>query len=674
MQVSFIIPVYNQVGHTRRCLEALETNLNPTTAHEIILINDGSTAETRSFLDTLPETIRVEHLPENQGFAAATNHGAGIARGRWLCLLNNDVEITPDSIEDMLAAKQLHPDAGVIGNVQVSTESGDVDHAGIRFIDGGYPVHDRPSAGELTQRPDVESAYAVTAACCLVDRPWFNNIGGFDTDYQNGFEDVDLCLRAREAGWGVYISNRSVVKHAVSASQGRGRFEYRNARKFLQRWGPRTAALQIESEQLAAKQFRRQRAANPGPAEAPPPVRAARARIRAEAAKEDEMADTPPTVWIDLLRMEPRGANGGIKPLTYGLLREMTQLEWKPLRFVIFAQEALRGELEFIDEQAIIATRHPAGWQMKGENNLLTTCTTDEIKASHPADVLYCPFGTSEFARPDLPSVCLLVDALHQDLPSALPIEEVNFREDNFKRIIGSATWIQTLARHGTERLGHHYGLHPTRCFHTYAAVHREIDPNATAPTPGGVLPTSPFFFYPANFWPHKNHEVLLTAYRLYRIEAGEAAWPLLLTGHPDRRMESLRTMSVNLGMADTVTFAGHLPDEDFTAVWQQAGALVFPSLHEGFGIPLVEAFQAGLPVAASRASVLPEVGGDACAWFDPRDPTDLASTLVTISRDAQLRESLSAKGKARLPLFHLHYEAGRLNHFLHAAARNLMP
>lgn len=674
MQISFVIPVYNQVSHTKCCLQALAEHLPGEIAHEIILVNDGSSTATRTFLDALPTFIRVAHLPQNQGFARATNHGAQLARGRWLCLLNNDVTLTPGSLEPMLAAAAARPDTGIIGNVQVSAETGEVDHAGIHFIDGGYPRHRRPPLAAMADEPDVAPAAAVTAACCLVDRAWFLSVGGLDCGYQNGFEDVDLCLRAREAGWGIYVANRSVVHHAVSASEGRGRCEYRNAQRFLQRWGPRTAALEADAARRAARDFQTQRVPQTDDAAAPAAVRAARQRQREKFQQRRKARQRTPRVWVDLLRMEPKGANGGIKPLLYGLLREMEQVTPEPLQFVLLAQKNLREELQFLSPASIVATRDPAGWQVATGSAPPLLQTLSELAAASPPDVLYCPFGTSEFSRPDLPTVALLVDALHRDLPAALPIEEVNFREDNFKRIIGSATWIQTLAQHGIERLQHHYGLHPTRCFHTYAAVHRQVEESAPLSAKSSTLPSRPFFFYPANFWPHKNHEVLLTAYHLYQHQTGDAAWDLLLTGHPDRRMHSLKKMSDALGLAGRVHFPGHLPDPDFRRVWRHAGALVFPSLHEGFGIPLVEAFQAGLPVAAAQTSVLPEVGGEACAWFDPRDPAQVAATLTTLAADADGRAALRAKGQARLARFSLRYEARRLHHFLNAAARDLVP
>ena len=674
MQVSFVIPVYNQISHTRDCLAALTAQVSSAIAHEIIIVNDGSTVETRDYLDALPASIRVEHLPANQGFAGATNRGAEIAQGQWLCLLNNDVAVTAGAIAEMIRIAAVHPDAGIVGNVQISTATETVDHAGIRFVDGGYPVHHQPTLAELAAAPDVVVADAVTAACCLVDRSWFINTGGLDTGYQNGFEDVDLCLRAREAGWEIYVAHRSTVRHAISASEGRSRFEYRNAKRFLQRWGPRTAALERFVEKQSAHAFRASRIAAPRSPSEPPAVQRSRQRSRAAIAQSPLGNQQPTTVWVDLLRLEPAGANGGIKPLVYGLLHEMEQLPGTPLRIIVLAQSGLRDELSFLSGSSVVAWRPLAAWHIQSVDPTSQPLTQTEFESRYAPEVLYCPFGTSEFMRPGLPVISLLVDALHRDLPAALPIEEVNFREQNFQRIINSATWIQTLAQHGIDRLNHYYGIHPTRCFYTYAAVHGRLGNSPAQTARPATLPRRPFFFYPANFWPHKNHEVLLTAYQLYRHRVGDEAWDLLLTGHPNARMQTLVKLSESLGLAEHVSFAGHLDHADFIAVWQHAGALVFPSLHEGFGIPLVEAFHASLPVAASATSVLPEVGGDACAWFDPRDPNAVAQTLAKVAGDPGLRHDLAAKGKVRLSRFSLSFEARRLKHFLYAAAHHLVP
>ena len=672
MQVSFIIPVFNQLAHTRACVESLRTHIPATIPHEIILVDDGSDAESQAYLRSLDAPFRCLFNDCNQGFAVSTNRGAQTAAGDWLCLFNNDAELTAGALEAMLAVPATQPDAGIVGSIQVATASGTVDHAGIDFIDGGYPRHRQLDLAAIAELPDFVRVPAVTAACCLVHRRWFNAMGGLDERYRNGFEDVDLCLRAREAGWKIYIANRAVVKHAVSTSEGRSTHEFRNAQQFLNRWGPRTAAIEAEERTLAARDFRESRArtALKSPP-LPPAVNAAHQTTLAQAEGRTARDRQPVTVWVDLLRMQPGGANGGIKPYVYAFLREMGALTWPDLKFVALANSGLQAELSFLRPSDVIALKETKTWTLHHHGETTVNLPSTALEKAHPPEVLYCPFAVSSFARPGLPTVALIVDLLHRDLPSALPIEEVNFREDTIKRVVGSATWLQSLAQHGSDRLVHHYGAHPTQCFHTYIPAHNRLAPAAP---PSADHTAAPYFFYPANFWPHKNHEVLLTAYRLYQHQAGAAAWPLVLTGHPDDRMQSLQDLATALGLQDNVQFRGHVPDAAFAILWRDAGAMVFPSLHEGFGIPLLEAFHHNIPVLAAQTSALPEVGGDACHWFDPANPRALAKALTEVATDSSRRDRLAAAGRARLERFSLHFEASRLAHFLHAAARHFVP
>ncbi len=671
MQISFIIPVFNQLAHTQACVESLRTHVPADIAHEVILVDDGSDAETLHYLRSLDGPFRCLCNESNQGFAAATNRGAQAATGHWVCLLNNDAELTAGALAAMLAVATTKADAGIIGSVQVTSSDGTIDHAGIDFIDGGYPRHRRFDVAALTAQPDCVEVPAVTAACCLVHRHWFVTLGGLDERYRNGFEDVDLCLRAREAGWKIYLAHRAIVKHAVSTSAGRGAHEFRNAQKFLDRWGPRTAAIEIEQRVTAAQTFRETQARARGQVDAPPAVKAARQATLAQAEARAVRAQQPAIIWVDLLRMQPGGANGGIKPYVYAFLREMGALRWPDLKFVVLAQAGLQSELSFLRPTDVMALKDGKSWFVQAQGNPPSKTAIGDLENLYPAAALYCPFAVSSFAWPGLPTVALIVDLLHRDLPPALPIEEINFREDTLKRVIGSATWLQSISQHGADRLCHHYNVHPSRCFYTYIPAHDRI---ATPPAGAADSAAAPFFFYPANFWPHKNHETLLTAYRLYRSQAGPDAWPLVLTGHPDDRMQSLQALADALGLTDAVQFRGHVPDPAFVQLWRDAGALVFPSLHEGFGIPLIEAFHHGVPVLAARVSALPEVGGDACHWFDPANPRALATALTTVASDASLRRRLTAAGHERLQRFSLHYEASRLAHFLHAAARHLVP
>jgi glycosyltransferase involved in cell wall biosynthesis len=104
----------------------------------------------------------------------------------------------------------------------------------------------------------------------------------------------------------------------------------------------------------------------------------------------------------------------------------------------------------------------------------------------------------------------------------------------------------------------------------------------------------------------------------------------------------------MGLGLGQRVVFPGYLPDEDLAAVLAAARGLVFPSLYEGFGIPIIEAMAAGIPVACSNVTSLPEVAADAAIFFDPRIPTQIADAIIILAEDDPTRIRLINAGRRR--------------------------
>lgn len=348
--------------------------------------------------------------------------------------------------------------------------------------------------------------------------------------------------------------------------------------------------------------------------------------------------------------MQPGGANGGVKPLVFTFLRQIRRERPGRFRWIVFARSELADELAVLLEPG------------------------DHLVHSYespPAfEVLYAVFGRSPLMRQDLPCVSLVVDLLHRDLPAALPPEEVAYRHEWFTQITATARFFQCISHYTAGRLQTHYGVAPSRCFVTHIPAQQRLAEGrdqVAVPVPFA----GPFLFYPANFWPHKNHETLLAAYRQYRRDVTETPWPLVFTGYPDARMNALVAHAAGLGVSDSVHFLGHLDEPAFAALWRAAGALVYPSLHEGFGIPLLEAMAFQCPIVAANTTSLPEVGGDACLYVDPRDPTAIAQALQRIAGEPALRDDLIRRGTRRLGAFSLEGEAAKLAEHLALAGRS---
>ena len=106
------------------------------------------------------------------------------------------------------------------------------------------------------------------------------------------------------------------------------------------------------------------------------------------------------------------------------------------------------------------------------------------------------------------------------------------------------------------------------------------------------------------------------------------------------------------LGLNDSVTFTGFIPDEDIPAMYNLAEALVYPSLYEGFGIPVLEAMACGCPVVTTKTGCTPEVAGDAAVLVDPLDCDEIADAICTVLTDSALWEELITKGFKRAAEF----------------------
>jgi glycosyltransferase involved in cell wall biosynthesis len=148
---------------------------------------------------------------------------------------------------------------------------------------------------------------------------------------------------------------------------------------------------------------------------------------------------------------------------------------------------------------------------------------------------------------------------------------------------------------------------------------------------------------------PHKNLLALIGA--LARIPSEDRP-VLVLPGYPTAHEAELRGRATSAGVADDVRFPAWVSGEEVEGLWALAEVFVFPSLYEGFGLPVLEAMARGVPVACSNASSLPEVAGEAALLFDPRDQPAIAEALRRLLDDNELRESLRARGLAQVAEF----------------------
>jgi len=158
-----------------------------------------------------------------------------------------------------------------------------------------------------------------------------------------------------------------------------------------------------------------------------------------------------------------------------------------------------------------------------------------------------------------------------------------------------------------------------------------------------------PFMFFPANFWPHKNHRMLLTAYGMFIARNPKEKLDLVLAGTIEKYEKQLKEGVKKMGLAKRVHFIGLEGQNKLAAVLEGSSFLIFPSLYETSFLPLLEAIAFNKPIVCSDIPNLSEIAQDAALYFDPRKPENILQCLEQITKAPSLRSDLIHRGQQRI-------------------------
>ena len=356
-------------------------------------------------------------------------------------------------------------------------------------------------------------------------------------------------------------------------------------------------------------------------------------------------------VGFALLTLFP-GRVGGSEAYVRGLL-EAYEHGHGPERVTVLANRHVASAYELSDP---VALHHVRSYR-PGDGTLtralaMTFATALPRLAARgvPAglDLIHYPV-TIPIPRFRGPTVVTIHDVQHHDLPDFFGRGEIAFRRLLYDAAARSAALVVTPSAFSKARLVEAVGVDPARV----VVAHHGIDGSRFSAAADGdraalekVNLPDRFLLYPANAWPHKNHERLLEALGL----APDVR--LVLSGQPYGRLGPLLEKARAAGVGDRLTHVGHVDHSALPAFYRAATGLVFPSLYEGFGSPPLEAMACGCPVAAAEVAALPEVVGDAAIGFDPRSPRAIAEAMERLWDDAGLRAQLRSKGFERARTF----------------------
>ena len=254
--------------------------------------------------------------------------------------------------------------------------------------------------------------------------------------------------------------------------------------------------------------------------------------------------------------------------------------------------------------------------------------------------------------------VITIHDLTYKRFPELLQKETLANLESQMAREIAAADAIVCVSESTRRDLLRYYDVDPSRAF----AIHSGLGRPATAEPVEGLPPR--YILFVSTIEPRKNLETLLDAYERLR-DSGAYDGSLVVVGKIGWKSESLVPRLRGRG----VVHLDYLRAAQLATVYERAEAFVFPSIYEGFGFPLLEAMSRGVPSIAARSSSLPEIGGEAALWFEPRDVRGLTAQLERVVSDAALRAELAERGRAQAAKFRWDVAAEQTLEILRRAA-----
>lgn len=385
------------------------------------------------------------------------------------------------------------------------------------------------------------------------------------------------------------------------------------------------------------------------------------------------------TIVVDLTPILPGGDNGGAKIFVLSLIKHLAELS-PNTKFILLTQSLAHEELSSMEgvniscKQAITSRKQTFSPLTKFLFQLqyipyikipvkslyafifsqLKRRQSKQVLKNIQADLLFCPFTAPTFYKRGVPTVCVIYDLQYKTYPHFFSESELFQREQTIVQTCKRANLLTAISEYSRQSLLQHHKMPPQKIRTVYIQIPQaeksSFNTEQLILKKLHLIPQQ-YILYPANFWKHKNHEMLLTAFQTF-LKQTETPMKLVCTGAPGERQQWLMKAAKHMGLEESVVFPGYLCADNLAILLSNAKAVVFPSLYEGFGLPLIEAMAAGIPVACSNKGSLPEIAGNAALIFDATQSDNITAALHKIISDSAYREELINHGYTRAAEF----------------------
>lgn len=318
----------------------------------------------------------------------------------------------------------------------------------------------------------------------------------------------------------------------------------------------------------------------------------------------------------------------------------------KDLELVLFLNEEAFGTFENMESSEVQRVCVP--YQLNSVKEFY-----EYYIAKYDIQILFCPLFYVPYEFCSVPIVVSILDIQHEYYPEYFTQELLQYRRYETRKSIENSSAIITISEFSKRTMIEKYNVEGEKIFVTHlnsdSSFEKELDEKKNAEMISH-LPEH-YIFYPANGWGHKNHKKLIDGYKILK-EKYSTECKLVLTGNAFTSENGLHEYIQSLDLAEDIIALGYVEQEDMPYVFANADILAFPSLFEGFGIPLVEAMRVGTPIACSTCGSIPEIVGDAAVFFDANDEEDIADKLYTLEQSSELQNELCKRGKQRAEIF----------------------
>ncbi|MDR2107130.1 MAG: glycosyltransferase family 4 protein [Holosporaceae bacterium] len=292
------------------------------------------------------------------------------------------------------------------------------------------------------------------------------------------------------------------------------------------------------------------------------------------------------------------------------------------------------------------------------ESKLQQLIFFDALFADNSCDLIWDPAAGQNTAAFVTPMVCTVHDLAYKDIGALYPPFGVKLAHINMSASVKYAEKIITVSDFTKRRLREEFRLPESKIEKIYIKVANRLKRDASAEEAKNVLEKyglkdKEYLIYTSCAWPQKNYSRLMKAFSDFiRDPANKKAKniKLLITGNGTKKIAAAGAEKSHLG--DRIIGLDFVPEKDLNILMSHALAFIHPSVYEGFGIPVIEAMIAGVPVASSTAGSLPEIAGDAALYFDPYSVEEIKKAVEKIVFDGNLRKSLIKLGYRRAEIF----------------------